>query len=133
MPSWIPKIIYGTGPTTLTFPNVPCGDPLGEVMSPDVVLQESNVGVRQNQYNHTKRYYSLDFTFLSSTNKADLQTFFDWAKQNGTFSYYPSNELGTYKTLYLILPQDITWDRMFADGAGDFVYHTKFNVYEVYV
>lgn len=125
MASWIPKIVYNS--TTLLFPSPPSGDPYGgQTHRPDVNTNISNTGVPQVQYNWTKKTYTVEFVFLSDTDKANIQAFFDWAKQGGSFDYYSSNELvATKETMYLELPQDLTWEWMFTDGAGGAVWKTR--------
>jgi len=123
MASWIPKIVYGSGPTTYVFPDPPSGDPLGENITPDVDETISNTGSIQTQYNYTAQQFKITFTFLASSDIASLRTWYDTcAKLGNSFQFYPSNEVGTYYTLYLLKPKTFKPVRMFADGSGDFIY-----------
>ena len=120
--NWTPKIIYGSVPTTITFPYPPDGDPLGEELDANTDDFTSNLGNNQVQYNFTATLYSMTFTYLDLATVTALRLFFNsWAKKGNTFSYYPSSDDSTFMTVFLTTKK-FKPVRQLADGSGDFLY-----------
>jgi hypothetical protein len=101
MASFIPKIVYGTGPTTINFTYPWSSDP-GEQSKADAAQSTALAGDLQTSYNHTEVMRQVQFQFLSGTELAALQIFFDsWAKLGNSFSYYESKEINSFVTYFL--------------------------------
>lgn len=107
-PSYIPKIVYNGITLTFTYPLDGQTDN-GEQSSADVVTSTALAGDLQVVYNHTEITRYLKFRLLTPTQLASLQTFFDnWAKLGNSFSFYESDNLGTFQT-YTLDPGSTPW------------------------
>ena len=65
MANYIPKIEYGTGPTTVTFDLPPTGDNLDETFKANAATNLSNSGSSQTQWNYNEHIFSPKFTFVT--------------------------------------------------------------------
>lgn len=120
MDNFIPKLIYGPGPTTIVFDYPPDKDE-GEKKTGVKRESISVAGVRQITLDRTEITREVQYSFLSPSLKDDLETFFDaWGKYGKSFKYFEHNENVSYVDYEL---QDLVFStRRQLPKAGDFIY-----------
>lgn len=100
--NFIPKIEYGSGPTTITFELPPAGDNLDEKIVGNTVTNKSNSGIEQSQFNYNEHIISPKMTFVSQAIKDAFYTFFiTWGSKGKEFKYFESSDEVTYFTVTL--------------------------------
>ena len=135
MANFIPKLAWplDTAANTYTFPNMPEGDPLGEVLTPNWDIMIANKGKRYVQYNHTEQDFSVNFTFLSEADYAAIVNFHKTHAALGkTFRYYEHSDLSTYFSMQL-LDGILGWTAVVSDGAGGMLRNLTLNLRGYYV
>ena len=86
--NYIPKIVYGGTPTTITFTYPPTKD-TDEERKAQVKVSASLSGVEQTALEYVEATRTITFDFLTSTLKSNLETFFDTHASYGyTFKFY---------------------------------------------
>ncbi len=102
MANFIPKIIYGTGPTTIQFEYPPEGDNLNRSAKSSIAVSKSTSGVIQAQFNYLEEDYDVNFVFLTQSLRDQLRTFFDtWGGKGKEFKYYESSDEASFITVTL--------------------------------
>lgn len=132
--TWVPKIVYGGTPTTITFDHPPSLDPFNEVINYDSDVVVSNAGVQQVNFNHKETVWKVNFDLVSSTLVGSMKTFMDWARTGGSFTYYWDKDTAgsaTTVTLHKDSLKGIEFVRQVADGSGDFLYKFTFVMRQV--
>lgn len=124
MDNFIPKIVYGTGPTTIVFDYPPERDN-GEKKTGVKRESISVAGVRQISLDRTEITRDVSYSFLSPALKASLETFFDaWGKFGKSFRYHQHNENVSYVE-YELNDLVFTPTRQLPK-SGDFLYGVTF-------
>ena len=133
-PTFIPMIKWDTfsAPNVITFVVTPEEDPFNEKLMANWSRFIANSGVMKVQRNFIEVFWNVTVTFLTSTEHTALVAFFDdWASYGKSFRYFPSYESATYYTVQLANPE-LVFDRIVADGAGDFLYKTTLKLRRAY-
>lgn len=100
--NFIPKIEYGSGPTTITFDYPPEGDNLDERFTANAASNKSNSGKEQTQWNYNEHVISPKFTFVSQALHDAFYTFFNtWASKGKEFKYFESSDEVAFWTVTL--------------------------------
>lgn len=100
---FIPKIEYGTIPTTITFRLPPEGrDPLGRQVTLKGDVSESSSGITQTSIDYLEEVFRVKFYDLNYTEISTLETFFTTHAVFGeNFKYYPDKNVASYYTVTL--------------------------------
>lgn len=123
--NYIPKIQYGTGPTTITFELPPEGDNLDEIFRANVNKTISTGGVEQVQWNYNEHLISPNFVFLTQSLHDQLETFYlNWASKGKEFKYFESEDEPTYWTVTLD-KNEFTAKKIVCDGLGGFIWDVE--------
>ena len=102
MADFIPKIEYGTGPTTIEFDVPPIDDPLRERVVSNQRTLKSNNGTTQTQFNYNEEILNPRFRGLSKALADALRTFFkDHGGQGKSFSYFEDKDSASFRTVTL--------------------------------
>ena len=98
--SFIPRLVYGTGPTTVDFVYPPEKDS-DEQHEGDKNESIALSGLRQVSINHIEVTRQVDFTFLTLAQLNDLKTFFyNWGVFAKSFTWYVHKEDNTSGITY---------------------------------
>lgn len=128
---FIPKIIYGTVPVTITFEYPPEKDPLNEELQSVGDEAISASGEEQFVQNFVREVLTLKFKYLSKTTLDLLRTFFiNHASKGLSFSYYTHNTEVTYGT-YTLNKKEFKPVRTSPDGSNDFRYEVTLEIRRV--
>ena len=124
---YIPKITFGSGPTTITFEFPPKKDPVGEQFKHvgNIVIAKS--GLRQTLTDHIEIVNKFEFTHLTAALKASLDNFFQTHALLGkSFSYFFDKDDATTEEIVTLdkASSRIQWEIMTKNGT-DFVYKLK--------
>lgn len=126
--TFIPKIEYGTGPTTIEFETPPEGfDPNQKKLEHIGKVSESANGTTQTSTNYIKNKMKFTWQFISKSLIDTLETFYTVHGIPGkSFKYYPDKDEAAYFDVEIDKS-----DRKFnaegthPDGLGDFKYKLK--------
>ena len=122
MANWIPKIEYGTIPTTIYLRLPPEGDPIGERITTTKKTTKSLTGYEVNQLQFNEERFNLNFTMLNKEELSALRNFFiNHAGKGGEFNYYIHSDEYEYRT-FTLSSNTFNPIRVLADGTGDFYY-----------
>lgn len=123
MANFIPKIEYGTGPTTLTLA-LPPEDDSDELLEGVKRESVSISGVRQLSLDRTEITREIKLKFLTPSLKSGLETFFNsWGKYGKSFKFFQHSDEVTFTT-YEMKDVKLKFDRDLPKN-GDFLYSTK--------
>ena len=91
--NWIPKIIYGSGSTTITFDYPPDGmNVRGLETKGTGAVSHSADGSEQTSFNHLEEVSTVNFKMISTSLKDLMDTFMQaHALKGSSFDYYPHN------------------------------------------
>ena len=132
MANFIPKIEFGTGPTTITFDLPPEGDFRSQNFNASEKTSTSNNGTEQTQFNFTEDRLGLSFFFISETIKTQMDNFMlTHALRGLEFSYFESNDEVAFITVTLRRKR---WSPtiMFAEATpGNFIYEFDLDMREL--
>ncbi len=99
---FIPKIEFGTGPTTIEFLLPPKGDPFGESTNAFNRTSTSRSGLRQVVHDYIEKEFTVTWSHISFTIKAELDTFFDTHALLGLeFKYFFAKAEGAFELVEL--------------------------------
>lgn len=117
----VPKIVYGGGPTTLTFDFPPRNIPydVRQTVRHDNVASS---GVRESIFEVTNIFLTVFVEYAKVSNIAAWDSFIQWAEQGNTFKYYPDNTVNSFTT-YLL--EDTNWTAAFK-SLGMFTFSLNF-------
>lgn len=119
--NYIPKIIYGDTPTTITLSKPPEGDPFNEKIVANNSKAVSATGVKQTSHNFFEERRKVNLTFLTQAETDLLRTFFEnWAGLGKEFKYYESEDEAAFDT-YTLENEEFSPKRLVSDGAGGFI------------
>lgn len=129
MANFIPKIEYVEINTlvnkSVNFDQAPEGDPFNEEFRHSTTVTTSNNGQKQTAYNYGRKYYEVEFLYISSAVKTALEDFFNnHAVRGGKFNYFIHNDEVTFEE-FEIEGKNIKFSRPIPNGAGDFEYNVK--------
>lgn len=121
----IPKIEYGSGPTTITFELPPSGDFLNERNRANARTTISSSGVEQTQWNYNTQEITVNFVFLTQALIDSLRTFFkDHASKGLSFKYFEDKDSPSFET-YTLTRKEFSPKRLFPDDLGGFIYDLR--------
>ncbi len=131
MADHIPRIVYGSVPTTIQFIYPPEGDPLGEIPKASNVTTLSANGQIQNNQKYVARFYSMKMFFVSETVKALFDTFFlDHGSLKMSFTFYPHSDVDTGLITVTLMDDEIAYKRDLPASDG-FLYSFSMNLREL--
>lgn len=122
--NYIPKIVYGTGPTTIQFDYPPKGDVKNQTLKATGRTTVSKSGAQQTVTDFVEEINKLTYSHVSETLKTSLETFFlTHALLGKSFTYFfDSGDVATSFTVQLDPTSfKIDFDIMTRKGTG-FVY-----------
>jgi hypothetical protein len=129
--NYIPKIVYGTGPTTITFELPPTGDNLDEVFKSNNATNTSNSGMTQTQWNYNEHIFSPKFTFITQALHDSIYTFFiDWGSKGKEFKYYESSDEAEFFTVTLT-KKELKPKKLVCDGMSGFIWEFELEMRHV--
>lgn len=131
MANFIPKIVYGTGPTTIQFDMPPTGDNLDETFKANAATNYSNAGKSQTQWNYNEHIFSPKFTFVTQSLHDAVYTFFNtWASKGKEFKYYESSDVASYWDV-ILTKKEFKPRKLVCDGGGGFIWEFEFEMRRV--
>jgi hypothetical protein len=120
MANYIPKIIYGSGPTTVNF-DAPIFQDSGEILVKKETVSISLAGVRQVSRQYVEAVRKIKVRFLTESRKAELETFFlSHGSLGKEFNYYVHADEVTVVVYELVTPR--FEPKKVAIAGGAFVY-----------
>lgn len=101
--NYIPKIQYGSGPTTITFDYPPEGfDSQGKTINAVQTVSYSADGTEQTSTQYNEEIINLRFKLVSDSLKSSVETFLtSHALLGNDFKYYTHNEEAGFNTYTL--------------------------------
>ncbi len=130
MANYKPKIEYsppGGGPTvSIVLTLAPEGDPVGESTKVNANQVISGSGVRQVNRHFKEKISRVKLTFLSKTQKEDLELMFDEQGSAGRPINYFVHEDEVEFDVYEVVNKELFFRRLIPDAAGDFLYSVDF-------
>jgi hypothetical protein len=101
--NYIPKIVYGSGPTTIEFDYPPRKDPFGQDLQHVGKVVESKNGTQQVLTDYIVKKNDITFSFLTDAKKTAIETFLTThAFLGNSFTYWEDkNDALTARTVTL--------------------------------
>ena len=125
--NYIPKIVYGTGDTTIEFDYPPEGlDSQSDKIVTKAKVSQSTNGKIYASFNFNEEQIALKFSFITQELKDAVKTFITThASRFNEFKYYPHKSETTYYTYTLAVNHFTTKFKPMArkeQDNGDFLY-----------
>ncbi len=129
--NFIPKIVYGSSPTTITFDYPPEKDPFGEEIQTVGDEAISASGEEQFSQLYNRQIFTIRFKALTKTLADAMRTFFvNHASLGMDFKYYPHASESGYET-WTLNKKSFKPLRTSSNGAADFMYQVDLEIRRV--
>ena len=103
----LPKIVYGSGPTTLNFTFPPVNKPGTDELKAERTDTITSTGLKQSVFERTDTFKTLQMDYVPAADLANWAAFIAYAIEGGEFEYYPDATIsGTHATYTL---EDTDW------------------------
>lgn len=121
MDNFIPKIVYGTGPTTVLFDFPPSAD--NDEQKEGIKRESISIaGTRQISLDRTEITRACTYKFVTKTLLDQIEVFFEaWGKYGKPFDYYVHNQNALSLVNYELKDLKFNPQRLVSHGA-DFYY-----------
>lgn len=127
----IPKIIYGSGPTTITFDYPPSGDPLNEKLEGAGDESISADGTLQYSHRYIERTYKVKLEFVTKTDADAFRTFLqNSGLKRESFDYYQHSD-GSALGTFTLDDKSVRIERVLPGASSDYLYTIEFTMREV--